>query len=446
MNRNKLIFSIIWWVVVLFILFIIFTIKNAAEESQNSWATSSDFTIWTLNDDQTKFDEYLKTFRQKNENYKDAKINIVSFSNYEDYYNSLIWAFLNWNGPDLFVLNNNDSKLFDSQIAAVDPTIITPDDFRKNYDIIFSNDLIESAQTWSIAWEYVRWIPLWYEVLWMFYNFRDLRGKNLKTWWGVNDAIKEISDWNNPVIWIWNWSTVEYSQDIITQFFLQDWFKTLDELSLTNSRNSLWRYFLFWDSKLDNKYDWKFQEMKSLWKTNLDLFALWDIQMIIWYPRMLEEIDKKWFNKSFLRVETFPAFSENSWNLLANYNYFVSNKNSKDKVLWNELLKFFASEEWQKKYLEIFNYYLPSMLSLVSDRLEQTLRNDYVIKYKDFYNSSFDLVSFDKKNRVIYDKDIKNVLDNSSNSQESFEKFRKTLLCISAKMLKQENMSMSCSE
>jgi hypothetical protein len=60
------------------------------------------------------------------------------------------------------------------------------------------------------------------------------------------------------------------------------------------------------------------------------------------------------------------------------------------------LLKYFSSEAGQQKYLETFSYYLPSMLSLIATRLEENLRNDYVIKYKDFYNSSFDFVSFNK--------------------------------------------------
>jgi hypothetical protein len=36
------------------------------------------------------------------------------------------------------------------------------------------------------------------------------------------------------------------------------------------------------------------------------------------------------------------------------------------------------------------------MLSLVSSRLEENINDKYVIKYKDFYNSSFDLMSFNK--------------------------------------------------
>jgi DNA-binding HxlR family transcriptional regulator len=53
-------------------------------------------------------------------------------------------------------------------------------------------------------------------------------------------------------------------------------------------------------------------------------------------------------------------------------------------------------------------------------------------------------MSFNKWNKVIYDKWIIDILDNSLNSQELFENFRKKLLCISNKMLKQENMSLSC--
>lgn len=440
MSKNKIIFLILWFLVVLFVVFIVLTL-NWNKERQKDPATSNDFTIWILDDNLQWFNSLIDNFKLLNKDYKDTKINIVTFSTYEDYYNTLIWAFLNWKWPDLFVLNNNDWNLFDNQIMWIDPNLINPDEFRKNYEILFSTDLIEKNESWT---EYLRWIPLWYEVLWLFYNFRDLRWKKLNTWSQINDIVSSLASDDKSVIWLWNWITVENISDIITQFFIQDWLKKIEDLNSNELKNSVWRYFIYWDSKLDNKYDNFYKRLTSTWKNNFDLFSSWDVQIIVWYPKDIEKIDEKWFNKNFLRANTFPMYNENSWVLLAKYNYFVQNKNSKNPVLWNDILKYFSSTEWQKKYLELFPYYLPSLLSLVSERLEQNINSNYVIKYKDFYNSSFELTSFNKLNKVTYDKEIVNILDNSLNSQELFENFRKKLLCISSKMIKQENMSLSC--
>lgn len=443
MSKNKIIFSILWFLVLLFVIFLILVINWKNERNKNP-ATNNDFTIWILNDDEKIFSDYLENFKSQSENYKKTKFNIISFDSYIDYYNSLIWAFLNDNWPDLFVLNNNEAKIFDNKIMWIDPSIINPDTFRNNYEIVFSNDLIES---WEVNWknvEYLRWIPLWYESLWLFYNFRELRWKELSTWWYINDAISELNWDRTSVIWIWNGSTVKDASDIITQFFVQDWYKSLNEVTWSNAKNSLWRYFLFWDPKLSNKYDLHFQELQTTWKNNVDKFSDWDLQMIIGYPSLIKEISQKWFNKSFLRASPFPSFNKNTWNILVNYNYFVVNKNTKDYDLSMELLKYFNSENWQKKYLELFDYYMPSMLSLVSERLEQSINKDYTIKYKDFYNLDYDLTSFNKWNKYLYDTKIINILDNSSNYKDLFENFRKTILCIWNKMLKQENMSTSC--
>lgn len=443
MSKNKIIFLILWFFVLLFLIFIFLTLNSNKVKNKDS-SVKNAFTIWIYQDDSVKFWDFLKDFQEKNTQYKEKNFNIVSFNDYEDYFNTLVWAFLNWKWPDMFVLNNWDSKFFDNQISWIESSVVDTSTFRNNYEVVFSNELIETRDVDWKSVEYLRWVPLWYEILWMFYNFRELKWKNLKTWWYINDAIKELSSIKTPVIWLWNGSTVYDIADIITQFFVQDWFKNLNDLTINNAKNPLWRYFLFWDSKFDNKYDNSFQQLVSTSKNNLDMFSSWELEMVIWYPRMLEEINKRWYGKSFLRATTFPSYSEDKSSMLVNYNYFVVSKNTTNYDLSMSLIKYFASPEWQKKYLETFPYYFPSMISLLKDRLEENISKDYVIKYKDFYNSSFDLVTFDKSNKYIYDKDIVNILDNSTNSQELFENFRKKVLCIWNKMLWQWDMSASC--
>lgn len=446
MNKNKIIFSIIWALVLIFFIVVFFVLSSLwNKNSSKTQADNKKFTIWVLGDSQEKFQEFLKTFKQSSEKYKKTEFRVISFSSYDEYYNSLISSFLWENSPDIFVLNNNEWAIFDKQILWVRPEIASPDDFRKNYEQVFSNDLIKNSELDGKKVEFLKWIPLWYEVLWLFYNFRDLRWKKLDNWSYVNEAIRELreSSWVSW-IWIWNWTTVYEVSDIITQFFLLEWIDKLSSLNWNSLKSALSSYFRFWDVKMDNRYDSFYQDLISTNKNNLDLFSKWDIQMVIWYPRMLEEIDKKWFSKNFLRVNNFPSYSATNNKMLVDYNYFVINKNTKDLDLSLELMKYFSTQEWQKKYLEIFNYYLPSNINLLKTRLEENIMPWYSVKYKDFYNSSFELTSFDKKNRSSYDSQVPQILDKSFNWIEIFENFAKTLLCTSNKMINQEWLEKSC--
>lgn len=448
MNKNKIIFLAIWvWVLVLIIVLFIF-LSSAWKKARTTTTTSQDgFKIWVLNDDKTKFWDIMKDFKDKYPQYKNENFSIVTFTNYDEYYNSLVWAFLRWVAPDIFVLNNNDSNFFDLQVLWLDPVLVSPDEFRKNFDSVFSQDLIRKVQVDDKTVEFLAWIPIWYETLGLFYNFREIKWKKLSTWSYINDVIRELRENNaSSWIWIWNWTTVYDAWDIITQFFLLDGIVDLFSATWNNLKSSLSNYARYWDENMDNKYNSFYSDLITNNKNNLDLFSSWDIQMVLGYPRMIQEIDKKWFNKWFLRAEPFPTYKENNGKLLVNYNYFVINKNTSNQELAWSILQYLSTPEAQSLYLKSFEYYMPAMLSLVADRLEENIKSWYNIKYKNFYNPDLELTSFDKKLRTVYDKEISLILDSWINSTVLFENFRKRLLCLSNKMVLGEWLETSCNK
>lgn len=443
MNKNKIIFLVIWIIFIILIVSIVFILNFKSTKKTNTWKWN--LSIWIIWDDKVKFNEVLKDFKEKFPKYKNNNFDIVSFSSYEDYYNSLIWAFLIWKTPDIFSLNNNDSNFFDLQVLWIDPNVINPDDFRKNYDSVFSNDLIRKTKIDNKDIEFLAWIPLWYETLWLFYNFRKIKWKKLTTWSHINDVIRQISqeDWW-IWIWIWNWTTVYWIEDIITQFLLLDWINKLSDANWDKLKTSLSNYIRFGDKNMENKYNSLYEEMIWTNKNNINLFSEWKVQIILWYPRILEQINKNWYDKSFLRADVFPTYIENKWKLLVNYNYLVINKNTKFLELSLDLMKYFASVDWQKKYLEEFAYYMPSMLSLMNERLEENLKDWYTLKYKNFYNKDLELTSFNKWIRAIYDREVLSILDPWVNNVDLFDILRKRLLCISNKMITWELLENLC--
>jgi len=157
MNKNKLFFLILALVVV--VLLVLFAWLIWKWNKADSWAGQANIKIWVVKDNKENFLKYLDTFKDKN----------------QEYFYSLIWSFLVWNGPDLFVLNNNDSWFLDNQTLPIETTAINIDNFRQNFEPIFSSELIISKDDNWNKFEYLKWIPLWFESLWLYYNFLYLK-------------------------------------------------------------------------------------------------------------------------------------------------------------------------------------------------------------------------------------------------------------------------------
>lgn len=441
-NKNKIIFWAIWVVLLILILLIVFTLQKWAPEQQTR--DRGEFVIWTLYDDVWKMNSFVNTFKQKHSKYESKRIEVVSFENYSDYFYSLVWSFLRWDSPDLFVLNNSDWDFFKEKTLWVDPSVITPSYFRNNFELVFQNDLISRVEIDGQVVEYLKWIPVWYEKLWIFYNFRELRWADLSTWGWVNEAIRQLRNRWSIGIWIWNGSSVYRVWDVIKWFLVQDWFTSLDRLSQNDIRNTFSRYFVFWDNNWDNKYNQEFDRMINAWLNNLDLFSRWELHMVVGFPRMIKEIDKKWYNANFLRASSFPQQSLNNWQTLIDYNYFVINKDTRDLDLSLDFLKYISSEEWQNNYLSLFSHYMPSFISLVNDRLNKKIDDSYNITHESFYDSDVELKSFITPLKTNFDEGIKKVLDNPINYQNSFENLRKRLVCLSGQMINWSNLGGSC--
>lgn len=447
MNKNKLILAIIWIILILVILFVAFNLKSSWDEKSNK-KNPNTFNIWIVWDDLKKAQSVIVSFKEMYPQYSNSTINIESFSSYDDYYYALTSAIISDKAPDLFVMNNNEKQsVFSNQIVWINPNIINPNDFRKKYKWVFSDDLISSIWEWEEKKEFLLWIPVWYESLWIFYNRKFIMNSKINTLSALNNTVAELRTkrkFQTP-IWIWNWSTVRGASDIVTQFFmLENWVNGLSDLVWSKAIQWLAGYLLYWDTEGYNGYNSKFIELINVWQNSIDLFSKEEVFMVVWYPRLIEEIKEKWFFKNFLLASPFPLYYPWEWKILVNYNYFVINKDSKNKELANDILLYLSSDTWANEYLKQFKYYLPALLSLESDKLESKIDDKFNVVLGDFVNSEYELSSFDKWIKNLYDKNIINILDNASNYESSFSKFRTTILCKYNKINTLENLSTSC--
>lgn len=453
MNRNKIIFAVIWVFILIAIVYMVILINGSTKNLKNpNKPTTGAFSIWIVEDEKEKFSEIIKNFKEKNKAYTSTNLVVESFPSYEEYFYTLQSAIVAGKAPDIFVLNNNEKSIFEEQISGLDPTLINAQDFRKNFKQFFWDDLIRTTKIQNSqdkkeqVLEFLAWVPVGYETLWIFYNRRYIESKDVASWASVSSAAKTLKERNLDIIPIalGNGSTVPYSYDILTQFFMLDGINTLNKADGNKMKQWLSTYLSYGDIEGDNAYNSRLMELVNSWKNGLDLFSKDEVAMLIWYPRMIKDIDERGFKKTFLLASPFPHYFTSDGKSLVNYNYFVVNKNTKNYALATTFLSYLASEEWQNTYLNAYPYYFPALVKLEEKKLDEKINPNFNIVWRDFYNPDFIFSSFDKWLKVLYDKEVSNILDDTSNAINSFDNFKNVLLCKYNKIVKFEKLSSVC--
>ena len=326
-NRNKIILFIVWWILIFFIVVMLIIMLFNQKNREKKTANNENFTIWMVWDSAERSTDLIDGFKKFSKTKKDVVIE--SFNNYEEYSYALTNAIANGTAPDVFVLNSNEKEsIFQWQTTWIEPDIVNPNSFRKDYKTFLSDQLIAKTDKWV---DYLVWMPVWYEVLWVFYNRRFVNGSDVDSASSLRSAVKKLKEKNPdsiPVA-IWNWAAVDFAEDIATQFILTAWEnRSIEQLDRKAIQKWLWNYVDFWNEEWDNKYNTRLEEMKIAKQTWVDLFSKGETLIIAGYPRLIEKISDKWFSSNFLAAAPFPNEWEKSWKALVNYNYFVINKDT----------------------------------------------------------------------------------------------------------------------
>jgi len=444
MNNRKLIFWLIFWWLLL-ILLIILMVAKWNKTNKVIYKADWKFHIWTVWDSKTKFDEFISDFKLDNKSMSNVEFDVKSFSSYEDYMLALNSAFIKWQAPDIFVLNNNETSLYEDKVYALSNLKIDIHKFRQDYKPIFIDDLIDVVWEWEEKQEFLKWIPVWYETLWILYNARyRLKRSNFVTISALKSAILKAKNYDIIPLWVWNGSTVLDAWDLLAQQFLLNKVKSIKDTTPVKIKQTLAEYTAYWDVNWDNWYNSLFNEAQTAGKNNIDLFTEKKLWAIIAYPRIIGKLQSYWFSSRFLYAAAYPHAYSWDGPSLANYNYFVINSDSQQKAIAISFMKYLNSDKWVEKYLSKFNYYLPAKRTL-EDKLGTKKISNYFsnIELRDFYSDE-PLSSFDKWNKVIYDREVIWVLDNFYSYLSAFDRFKTSLLCKTEKILELKNLSTSC--
>lgn len=449
MNKNKLIFIIIW-ILFLVWLAITFTVLNKSIDDKNKNA-KWDFTIWTYGLDKENMTKLIQEFKDANSAYKSKNIVAENFSSYSDYKQTLISAFISWKAPDVFLLSNFEKWYLENHALWINPETLKTNDFRKNYKGFISDDLIREAKgsDWKTV-EFVAWIPVWYETLGVYYNKRfNIKSWDLNSWSSVRTLIEDLNRRNSDLkaIWVSDFKSSRVYSDVISQFFLLwDTSNSFKDISDTSIKEAFENYYSYFWSKTTNSNSWNYYANQNPSKTNLEMFSEWDLAMIVAYPSMTKELAELWFDKNLLWVEAFPHYYAWKWGILTKYSYFVVNKDTREENLAFDFLTFLSTENWARQFLDKFTFLLPALDNLEKERLDKLVNSEFNTTLWDFFKwENWTLLSsFDKVIDDIYDLKMDFILTQEENYINQAQSLQKSLVCKYTKISNFTDLSSDC--
>lgn len=443
MNKNKIIFSIIGAVFLIAILLLVSSLSSKKTPSIGT-QVAGDFKIWILQDNVSDFQNFLSGFKQAYPNYSNKNIVVESFDDRQTYTNTLSSAIFTWEAPDIFVLNNSETSIFENQILWIDPNLVSPNEFRLRFKPVFWEDMIVTDTIDSTV-EFLKWVPAGYEALGIFYNRKYfLRPSEMKTW---SDFAKEVqsiaSKYSNIIpVALWNGSGVSRATEVISALMVLEWRKSLLTTDNTQSRQVLGMYNGFGQRDGDNRYNILSAPFVS--DNDIDFFTQWDVAAMVWYPRDLLSIDAIGYQKSFLFATPFPRYAGSENLTSIDYNYFSINKNTLHSDMAGAFVSYLASSEWQQLYIDSFPYYLSPDVDVAINMSEKKILSEYNVVYKNFVSEDSQLVSYDVGNRNMYDLELTHILDMDSWYDQSFNELSSYITCSSTKQSTLLNLSSPC--
>lgn len=440
MSKNKIIFAILWVILFVLLMLLALNLRSWARPQVGSW--DGNLKIWILQDDVTQFQEYLNSFKAANPKFANKQFVVESFSDELSYNNAVVSATLAGEWPDLFMINNSETSILENLALGIDPSKVSPNDFRLRFKPVFGEDMIVKDSTDETI-EFLKWVPLWYEALGIFYNRKYfLRPSELKTWTDFSKEVRSIANKYSKIVPIalWNGTWVSRSADILRTFLVLEWNNSL--VNTWDTRQVLATLNEFWAANGDNGYN--NLSAPFIDETDIDFFTQGDVAAMVWYPRDLWAINDIWYQKGFLFATPFPWYAGKEKEVAINYNYFAINKNTKLPNSAHELLAYMSSKAGQQAYVDVFPFYLSPESSVELGMLEKKILPEYNIVYKNFITEDTQLVSYDSWNKYLFDMEVKNILDMKSGYDKRFSDMRSFVVCSVTKQETLLNLSSPC--
>ena len=198
-SQNKVIFFIIMGILWIGVLYGAWKLSDSRTTASTT-NIPKEITIWILWDDTNWYNLISEKFKKKYTEYKNTKITFIkqgSYQSYDEYEKMLLNMLADGNGPDAYAIYANGWSFLESKARAIPSEWINPEIIQNEYDHLFDELIVQNTDK-NNPGIFLKWIPLWYESMGVFYN-RDIIEKIPDTWDELDSALGNIEQNNEQV-------------------------------------------------------------------------------------------------------------------------------------------------------------------------------------------------------------------------------------------------------
>jgi ABC-type glycerol-3-phosphate transport system substrate-binding protein len=372
MATRKIIFLVI--VAILTVLVIIWVVALANKEKQQKAEKISNLSVWVVWGTTEDYETIFAGFNGVAPEYKNTNIDIRVFPDYANYHDILLSTLADGNWPDIFMIEWWGDSILETKAIPVPDDLITLADFDKRFEDIFL-PLMESSGKWDTLKRTIKWAPLWYETLGVFYN-KSLFPVFPRTWNEVEELYKKEGGSIFLPINIGLWPVyTPMATDIIAHFFLKN--AVFETKSLKSGGSALAQYRLFATSEVSpgvtldgspvstwvNSLVSEREQMDLEALTTIDLFMRGKIGIVVWYPSLIRDIEKAQKRAGteaitdIILTERLPQDSVGKTFMnTARYSYLAVSSKTEHAKAAADFLAYLMDEKTMIKIQEVFPY------------------------------------------------------------------------------------------
>ena len=368
------------------LLWLIYGAWVLSQKTETQSSTKESLTIWVTEGTTDQYTPLIEGFKKTKPEYTSANIEIRVFPEYTQYQKILLNTLADGKGPDIFMVDAGGDAILADKVEPIPSTVLDFSTFEKEFESIFL-PLLSSTGSKDEEISYLKWVPLGYETIGMFYNKSLLR--SIPATW--NDILAMYADSTVPSVIPTNIGlSSRYTPmniDILWAFLAEDEVYSYESIG-KNGGNAIKKYSTYANmtptqgspsesDELISNIGTSLTEKKGAmnastpWLTTVDLFMRGDIAIIFGYPSLIHAIEhaKKRAGSNavdaLILTEKLPQNSlGKTRNYTAKYSYLGLSRQTKNQYLGVAFLQYLLSDEAQSKYIAEFPTKIPAKPSL----------------------------------------------------------------------------------
>lgn len=425
MSQKKIIFFVI---VVLIFVSLIATVVYISRQKKATNTIPVSLKIWITDGTSDSYKTLIEGFKKYAPEYNKTTIVVEKQTSDADRYRTLLLSTLTqWSGPDIFMLHSGEDNILESQIEPIPSDVLDFSSFDKRYDDIFQG-LLTSTGSGKDKTTALKWVPLSYETLGVFYN-KSLIREIPKTWNELEALYSESPSGRYPSnLGLWPIYTPNMG-DILPLWLVDAGAMSYSDLS--TGKNGLAAYLDYGDLKtatpeteastIPSTLRWEQQSMLANKNNTLDMFMQWDIAMVIGYPSLILDLEKSSkrvgsaSSSSVILTDRIPQRSSQSHTNIGRYTYFAISKLSTQWRASAKFLEYLMTPDAQRLYMDEYPYLIPAQsefyASIADVSLSDTLSRAKLAPFIPHIGDTLSVFQYGLKSR--FDRYLSDGIDTS---------------------------------